>query len=113
MLWAGRASAAVTACPGPRPGSSLSLLAILQPKMPHHDVDSGAAAEMLSQLLGQVYRTVLSAGAAEGDHQISEATACPGPRPGLSLSLLAILQPKMPHHDVDSGAAAEMKAMIL
>src|SRR5437763_17010829 len=42
--------------------------------MPDNDLQSGFAAKMLGELLGKIHRPVLSAGAAERNHQIFETS---------------------------------------
>src|ERR1700738_1340238 len=43
--------------------------------MLHHNLDSVPTAQTSPQLFGQIYRAVLAAGAAEGNHQTLEAAA--------------------------------------
>src|SRR5947209_12523739 len=64
---------AASANRGRRPKSSLSFAQILQLKMPHHHLHPIPIAQMFCQLLGQIYRAMLSAGAAERHHQALEA----------------------------------------
>src|ERR1019366_7538273 len=60
---------------GRRPESSLSWIQLLLLAMMHHHFHTILAAQMFRQLLREIHRAMLAAGAAERHHQVLEAAA--------------------------------------
>src|ERR1019366_6773533 len=58
---------------GRRPESSLSWIQLLLLAMMHHHFHTILAAQMFRQLLREIHRAMLAAGAAERHHQVLEA----------------------------------------
>src|SRR5271168_3492874 len=75
MPWGDRPSMAADGYPAPPQGSSPSFAHLFEFEMPNRYFDAVAGAQVFCQLLGQEHRSVLSAGAAEGHHQVLESAS--------------------------------------